>query len=171
MQKIGKSMKAEIMNEINSGKVKMKPKSYFVLGSILALVGLVASVISSIFLLSIVSFLLRPHGPMGSYRFNLILESFPWYLPLIAIGGILIGILILRKYDFSYKKNIWIIILGFIFSIIFAGVLLDISGLDNLWLKRGPMNSILRQYDSKTNNIHGQGARNGNGRKMYQGEY
>lgn len=140
------------MEQIKENKVLMKPKSYFVLGSVFTFVGLIASVISSIFLISVISFLLKEHGPMGDIRLSLLLNSFPWWLPVLAIAALIFGIWNLLKYDFSYKTNYLLIIIGFIAAIIVAGWAIDRTGLDNLWLNQGPMRGIMRQY-MQDNNI------------------
>ena len=131
----------------------MKPKSYFILGSLFTFVGLIASVIFSVFLISIISFLLKTHGPMGDYRLSLMINSFPWWVPVLAIVGLIFGIWTLLKYDFSYKTNIWIIIIGFMAAIIIAGWLIDRVGLDNIWLNQGPMRGVMRQYIQDNNSV------------------
>ena len=146
MQKSKLKIKENVMEQIHDEKITMKPRSYFFIGSTLTLIGLVASVIVSVFLISLVSFMLRPHGPMGDYRLNLMIESFPWWILILAIGGIGAGIFMLKKYDFSYKANFWLIILGFLIAVIIGGILVDLTGLNNIWLKRGPLNSVMRNY-------------------------
>jgi hypothetical protein len=140
------NIKENVMGKIKENKVSMKPKSYFVLGSIFTFVSLIASVISSIFLISIINFLLKEHGPMGDFRLSLMLSSFPWWLPVLAIAALIFGVWNLLKYDFSYRNNYLLIILGFIIAIIIAGWAIDRTGMDNLWLNQGPMRGMMRQY-------------------------
>lgn len=159
------------MDKINKDEIAMKPKAYFVIGSIITLVGLIASVISSVFLVSIISFLLRSHGPMGEYRLSLMIQSFPWWMPLIAIISLVLGAILIRKYDLSYKFNLGLLILGFILAVLIAGILIDITGLNNVWLKRGPMNSVMRNYIDQNNPEYGNrnymnGPRDGSGNRF-----
>jgi hypothetical protein len=140
------NIKENVMGKIKENKVSMKPKSYFVLGSIFTFVGLIASVISSIFLISIINFLFKAHGPMGDFRLSLILSSFPWWLPVLAIAALIFGVWNLLKYDFSYKNNYLLIIFGFIIAIVIAGWAIDKTGIDNFWLNQGPMRGMMRQY-------------------------
>ena len=140
------NIQENVMKKIHENKISMKPKSYFILGSLFTFVGLIASVISSVFLISIISFLLKAHGPMAGYRLSLMISSFPWWIPVLAIVGLIFGIWNLLKYDFSYKTNIWIIIIGFIAAVIIAGWAIDRVGLDNIWLNQGPMRGVMRQY-------------------------
>ena len=140
-----------IMNQIREGRVKMRPKAYFVFGSLLVLGGLVASVVTSVFLVSLTRFALRSHGPMGQYRFEQLLSSFPWWVPILAIVGLVIGIWFLHRYDFSYKRNFWVVIIGFVAAILIAGWVIDMIGLDEVWLRQGPMRGIMRQYFEERN--------------------
>jgi hypothetical protein len=140
------NIKKNVMEQIKENKISIKPRSFFVLGAILTFIGLIASVISSIFLISLISFLLKEHGPMGDYRLSLMISSFPWWMPILAIVGLIIGIWFIFKYDFSYKINFLYLIIGFIAVIIIAGWVIDATGVDNLWLNQGPMRGIMRQY-------------------------
>ena len=160
------NIKENVMEKITENKISMRPKSYFILGSVFTFVGLIASVIFSIFLISIISFLLKEHGPMGDYRLSLMINSFPWWIPVLAFFGLILGILLLKKYDFSYKTNFWFIIIGFILVVIAAGWLIDKTGIDNLWLNQGPMRGIMRQY-LKDNNLNPPGTGKGLNRNGY----
>ena len=141
-----------IMSRIEKGQIKMKPKWYFWLGSLAMVMGIIGVTILSVFSVSLISFSLRTHGPMGEIRFQQLLSSFPWWAPLLAIFGLTLGIFFLKKYDFSYKKNFLIIISGFILAVILAGWLIDYSGLDLFWAKRGIMKRFYQQYDGKKQN-------------------
>ena len=110
------------MAKVKSNEISMKPRWYFVMGSLLTMAGLVGFSIGTVFLTNITLFLIRRHGPMGQWRLQQLLSSFPLWIPVLAILGIVLGIWMLRKYDFSYKKNFWLIILGFIFSVILAAL-------------------------------------------------
>lgn len=134
------------MDQIHEEKIKMRPKAYFILGSILTFVGLVSSVVVSIFLVGLIRFSLRLHGPMASYRLDQILSSFPWWAPVLAIVGLVAGIWLLRKYDFSFKVNFKVVIIGFILAVIVGGWIIDSVGLNDALIRRGPMRGMMRQY-------------------------
>ncbi len=146
MSKEIKNITENVMNQIHNGKVKMKPKIYFVLGSVLAFVGLVSSVVFSVFLFGLIRFSLRVHGRMGQYRFDELISNFPWWTLVFAVVGLILGIWIFRRYDFSYKKEPWIVILGFILIIIVSGWVIDVVGLNDGLLQRGPMKRIMQNY-------------------------
>ncbi len=136
-----------VMSEILSGRVRMKPKWYFVAGSILSVLGLAGLVVTAVFCLNLLLFLIRKRGP-GFHRLELMLDSFPLWVPLLAIASIGGGIIMLKRFDFSYKKSYKTVVLGFILSVLFAAYAIDVSGLSELWFKRGPA-KYLRQTGPK----------------------
>ena len=157
----------KVMSRIKTEQIKMKPKWYFWLGSFSILIAIVGLAIVSIFLISLVSFSLRSHGPMGTIRYQQIISNFPWWAPIIVVIGLVAGIILLKKYDFSYKKNFLVIIILFISAILLTGILVNTLGLDNLWIKRSPMRRFYQQYGGNNkqewnNNIinNGRGRRN-----------
>jgi len=127
----------EIMSKIHKGQIKMRPRVYFIFGYILTIVGLVFSFVTSIFFVGITRFNLRSHGPMGEYRLEQLLSTFSWWMPVLAILGLITGIWLLRKYDFSYKINFKLLIIGLVASILIAGFVIDMTGLNDFWLHRG----------------------------------
>lgn len=139
-----------MMSAIAKEQVKMKPRWYFVLGSVLMTGGLTGLVILSIFVVSVVSFSLCTHIPAGNFHaihYKKLLSTFPWGAVAVAGVGIGFGILLLKKYDFSYRKNFLLIILSGIVAILFAGWLVNYTGLDTIWMKRGPMRDFYHRYD------------------------
>ncbi len=146
-----------VMNKIKSGKAKMKSRWYFLLGSTIATIGIVFLVTTLVFLIHLIIFSLRTHGPMGDIRYDQMVSNFPWWAPVIAIIGVSFGIWILKKFDFSYKKNFIFIVIGFILAIILAGWFIDYLGFNN-FMERGPMRGLYQQQDG--GGMRGQGLRN-----------
>jgi len=146
MQKPKVNITENVMSRIKTGGIRMKPKWYFVLGTLGMIIGLVGLAIVTVFLISLVSFSLRTHGPMGDIRYQQLLSNFPWWAPLIALVGLLGGILMLKKFDFSYKNNFLMITAIFIGSIIIAGLAIDYLGIDSLWARGGMMRKLYQQY-------------------------
>jgi len=141
------NMPENIMSLIKKGHIKMKPQSYFILSSLVMIGGVVGLSVFLVFLVSLMSFSLRTHGPMGSMRYQQLLSSFPWWALIVAIIGIGFGIRLLKKYDFSYKKNFLVIILSFILIILISGWLINYLGLDTLWMRQGRMKEFYQRYD------------------------
>lgn len=140
------NMTESVMGQIREGKAKMHSRAYFIFGSLLVFSGLVASLLTSVFLVALIRFSLRSHGPMGEYRLEQILSSFPWWVPFLAVLGLVIGITLIRRYDFVYKVNFKLIIMGTILAVIATGWMFDATGLDDVLLHRGPMQGIMKQY-------------------------
>jgi len=141
-----------VMGDIREGKLKMRPRVYFVVGSVLTFVGLVSSILISVFLVGLLDFSLRAHGPMGDYRLDQILSSFPWWAIVVTVMGLVMGIWILLKYDFSYKVNVNFVAIGFILAVLVAGLLIDQLGINDILLRQGPgpMRELYEQYDGDT---------------------
>ncbi len=151
MPKELKNITENIMEQINQGKLKMKPKGYFILGSIITFIGLVSTVIVSTFSVGLIRFSLRSHGPMGQYKFDQILSSFPWWTLLLAILGLALGIWLIRQYDFSYKLKPWLVIAGFVLAIIIGGYIIDITGANDVMSQKGPMRGMMKKYIQENN--------------------
>ncbi len=139
------NIEKSVMEKINSEKITMRPRWYFILGTVLSLVGLVGSGLVAVFLTNLTIFLLKQHGPNGAWRLQQILESFPLWIPLLAVVGIVGGVSILKKYDFSYQKNFKSIVLMFISAILLVSFFLSYTGLDNLWMRQGPLHRFYEQ--------------------------
>jgi len=150
---------SRVMENIRRGKLTMRPRLLFLLGSIITFVGLVASVIISTFFIGLIRFSLRTHGPMGDYRLTQIWSGFPWWSLLLAVAGLVIGIWLLRRYEFSYKRNFVLLVVGFLAAIVLAGWLMDAVGLNDLLLRRGPTQGLMRGYLHQNTTNQGAGWR------------
>lgn len=141
-----KNITGSVMKKIHRGEIKMRSKVYYIFGSILAMSGLVVSIIVTLFFVSLTRFMFRTHGPMGQFRLEQLLSSFPLWAPIFSVLSLVVGLRLLRKYDFAYKKNPWMVIFGFIVMILIAGFVIDTVGLNDVWLRQGPMKGVVRQY-------------------------
>jgi len=145
-----KNINETVMDKIHDGQLKMRPKIYFIAGSVFVFVSLVSSMIFSVFLFGLIRFSLRSHGPMGSYRLDQILSTFPWWSLFLAIVGLILGVYLIRRYSFSYKLDFKILVIGFVLAVIAAGWLVDVIGLNDIWFRHGPMRGFMRQYYQET---------------------
>ena len=134
------------MENIREGKLKMKPKYYFILGSVLTFVGLVFSIFASVLLVGLMRFALRVRGPMAEMKFNMMLNAFPWWAPVFAILGLVLGIWLIRKYDFSYKINFKLIVIGGILVVLAAGWMIDVVGFNDALIRRGPAKGMMQRH-------------------------
>ena len=146
MPKDIKNITEEIMKKIDIGEIKMKPKWYFIMGSILTFIGLVSTMVVSTFSVGLIRFSLRSHGPMGQYKLDQMIADFPWWTLILAILSLILGIWFIHKYDFSYKIKPWLIIVGFILAIIVGGYIIDITGINDVMSRQGPMRGMMKNY-------------------------
>lgn len=167
--KIERNLEKTVMAKITAGSINMKPRWFFVLGSVLMMLGLVSASIGAIFLMNLLFFSLRQHGPMGEWRLQLILKSFPWWILLLAIAGIASGIYLLKKYDFSYKKNFALIAGVFVIALILAAFLINLTGINDLWSRQRQMRRIYQKHQPA--NLHGSGHALIGTKKQYQNNY
>lgn len=138
------NLEKRIMQKIIKGEIVMKPRWYFALGSLLTSLGLIGASVGAIFLLNVIIFLIRKQGP-GIMKLSLMLSTFPWWIPILALLFMLVGIWLLKKYDFSYKKNFWFIVFVFVGAIVTAALLIDKLGLNETWSQRGFGRRFYRQ--------------------------
>jgi hypothetical protein len=146
MSKELENITGAVMDKIHDNKITMRPRVYFVIGAFLTFTGLVSSVVFSVFLIGLIRFSVRAHGPMGAYRMEQILASFPWWLAVLAIVGLAVGIWLVRRYDFSYKFDFKVVIAGFVLAAIMGGLIVDIIGVNDMLVRKGPMQGMMRHY-------------------------
>lgn len=150
-------LEKKLMAKITAGELVMKPRWYFIAGSVVMLLSLIGLSITAIFLLNICLFLALPHGPMGELRLQLMLSNFLWWIPVVAVLGVGAAIWLLRQYDFSYKNNFGGISLLFVATIVVAAWLINVTGLNDTWFRRGPMHRFYQQLDEQNNYHMGRG--------------
>lgn len=139
----------KIMSQVKTGQIEMKPKWYFTVGSVLLLSGVMALSMGAIFLINLTVFALRGRGPMVSWKLQMMLSNFPWWAPLLAITGIVVGINLLKKYDFSYKKDFKLIVVSFILAVLAAGFMIDKVGFNDHLRKKGRMKPLYQHLEHR----------------------
>jgi hypothetical protein len=138
-----------IMAKVKTNELVMKPRWYFVLGSLSLTIGLIATTMAAVFLTNVTLFLMRQHGPNWQWRLQSMLSNFPWWMPILAVVGVVAGLWMLKHFDFSYKKNFALIAASFIAAIILAAWTIDILGLGQVWFMRGPMRRYLNDQPGR----------------------
>lgn len=147
--KIKLNIEKSVMQKIKTDKVKMKPRWYFIAGSLLSFIGVTALSMGAVFLINLIFYLSRRNFTIGYWRLQDILESFPLWLPFLAIIAIISGVWLLKKYDFSYKKNFVLIIIAFVLSIIISAWLIDRLGINETWSRQGRMRRFYQQLENQ----------------------
>lgn len=113
----------EIMKKIKKEKITMRPRWVFILGSIIFALGIFFLITVFAFIANIIIFRLS-HEPLfefcqeKSFLPRFFWKRFPLRESILAFLAMLIGFFMTKKFDFSYKKNFFIIILS-----VFATVL------------------------------------------------
>lgn len=131
------------MGQIRQGKLKMRPRMYFVAGSALTFIGLIASIATSVFAIGLIRFLLRSNG-VFSHKLDRVISIFPWWALALAVLGLAVGIMLLRKYDFSYKVNMKTAIVLIVLVAIVSGIAVDFLGFNDLLVRKGLMRGMGR---------------------------
>lgn len=153
------NFESKIISQIKNDEIRMKSKWYFALGSSLMFVSLVGLSMGVVFFVNLGAFLIRRNSPhFMTGRLELTLASFPWWVPTIAIVGVILAIWLLKKYDFSYKKNFPLIIVSFLASMLLAGLLFDRLGLNDYLAKGRRMGRFyqrLELHDGSGGSVNG----------------
>lgn len=136
-----------VMSRIEREHIPMRPRWHFVIGSLALAASVIGSMVLSAFLISVIAFSIRTHGPMGEVRFQQLVSGFPWWALVTAAAGLVLGTVLLKRYDFAYKYNFGVIAAAIVLTVIMAGWILNTAGIDSLWIERGPMRQFYRRYD------------------------
>ena len=124
-----RSIESEVMRVIRSQHITMRPRAYFELVSVFAILGFVGTFVFATFMTSLLIFSLRQHGPMGEIRFEYLLSQFPWWAMIMGgVGGV--GTLFFwKRFSFSYRyPTSWIVAI-FLVAVMISGLILDRIGL------------------------------------------
>jgi len=64
----------------------------------------------------------------------------------LAVVGLSVGIWLVRRYDFSYKTDFKVVIVGFVLTAIVGGLIIDAVGVNDMLTRKGPMQGMMRYY-------------------------
>lgn len=143
-----------VMQEIQRRGVKMRPRLYFVLGSVLLGLGLTGAIITAVFFLNLFVFRLRILGPWGYLRWGrlgipLFVTTIPWTVLLASVVAVAAGLTILKRYEFSYKKNFLVPAIVLIVVVGVLGFLLDRIGFNERVAPHRPLRPFYKHYFDK----------------------
>lgn len=151
----------EIMTKINTGQVRMRSKIFFALASIGLGIGISVFASLGALIVSIAIFRLRIAGPTEYLRFGApgikpFFANIPIVFILLAAFAIITVIILLKKFDFSYRHNWWGITLGVIALIITSGMVFDTLGSQQYLLRRSVLRPLLTQQSTGDNWLTGE---------------
>ena len=140
----------KVMGQIKSQHIRMHSRLYFVLGSVLMGLGLAGVLITAMFFVAVVSFRLRAYGPFeylwfGRMGLRPFFVTFPWISLLVGIIGIVGGVLLLKRYDFTYKKSFIGISIVLVVLVLSLGLFLDQVAFDERFHKESIGGRLLHQ--------------------------
>ncbi len=118
-----KKIEDKITALIEEGKIKMKPRWYFVLKSILKILFIVVSFLIVLYFASFMVLVSREKlafaGNPGSFlAWSKFIFSLPWLIFMFALGMLVVLEILVRKYSFVYKKPIAYTLFIFIFLVV-----------------------------------------------------
>ena len=120
----------KVMKKIQRGEVKMKPRFYFVAGSILLGIGTAGMVVLAVFFTHLLFFRFRIFTPfaflrLGHMGWRPFILHFPWWPLFLSFFGLWGGFKLLRRFDFTYQKGLWLIALSLLTLVAIFGFLFD----------------------------------------------
>lgn len=147
----------EVMSQIHSGSVRMKPRLYF---TVLWLLGIVSGIVASLtfaYIISIMIYILRiqtASTPAYGARQNLseAIADFPWWALVVSIALSIIAIILMRKYSRMYRYKIGSIILIFITISALVGLTLSLADIGH-----SKKDNIQQKSNSGTHSQDGSG--------------
>lgn len=159
---MSKQIKTNIIETINKKGLTIRPRSAFVLGSLISAIGVFLSTMLALLAIHLLKFRLTHPGIGAARKIDYILNTLPWYVPVLAIISLVGGYLLLKRYDFSYRKNFSLILAIILVGLIISSYVLDRLGLDNFLTQRGYFRQIYGQeMRSRQNQEFGPGQMRG----------
>lgn len=106
-----KSIRDKVLNKIETGDVKMKPKIYFILRTVLLITGTVVIFLFILYLISFIVFFMRISGvwflpEFGFPGIRIFLYSLPWLLILISLILFVTLEIFAKRFTFVYRRPI-----------------------------------------------------------------
>jgi len=125
-----KSIKERILEKIETGQVKMRPKIYFLLKTMLIVGGIFLISGFIIFLISFIHFHLRITGlwylPSFGFRgLGIYFRLLPWFLILISLILILILEILAKRFSFVWRRPIFYSLLAIILISLVGGFIIN----------------------------------------------
>lgn len=125
-----KSIRDAVLSKIKKGDVKMRPKTYFLLKTILIVAGVLVACSLIIFLISFISFHLLASGiwylPSFGFRgFGIYLRLLPWFLIFISLALILVLEILSKRFSFVWRRPIFYSLLAIILIALIGGFIID----------------------------------------------
>ncbi len=120
------SLRGSVMEAIQKGRVRMRPRWHFVLLSALAALGAFIVFLTLLYVVSLAFFFLRESGAYFATSFGMrgwfvLLRSVPWLLMLFLVLFIGVLELLVRRFAFVYRRPLLFSVAGIVFLIFVGG--------------------------------------------------
>lgn len=124
------SLAESIMNEIDQKDLKIKPKFYFVIGSLVLTMSATVFFVLSVLLTDALIYRVKTYRHyeyllFGQPGLRAFFAAFPWGLLILAVAGTLIGIYLVRRYESTYRFQLTSLALFASISILASGLILE----------------------------------------------
>jgi len=135
-----KLISQKVVSRIEKGELKMRPKAYFVIKTILIVGLLVLAFLFALYFGSLIVFVLRMndillfHG-MGFQAIRNIILSFPWYLVFLVIGLVVLIEIVAKRFNFIYRKPLVVSLLIILALVFLSSFLIERSSLHHSFFR------------------------------------
>jgi len=142
-----KSIQEIILKKIEKGETTMKPRSYFIIRTILLLASVVVVAFVLFFFMSFILFTLRQTGLLlvpifGFQGIRILMASFPWILLLLILISIVFLELLIKKYTFAYRRPLLYSIIAIMLFTSIGGFIVAQTPFHDEFYKRAQSNRL-----------------------------
>lgn len=138
-----KSIKDAVLDKIKDKEVKMRPRTYFVLRTVLAIFGTIVAALFILYLVSFIMFATRTSGvwflpKFGFPALGIFFRSLPWILIIMALVLIVVLELFVKHFAFVWRRPVLYSVLGIIILTILGSFIIFRTNLhsDIFWKAR-----------------------------------
>ena len=134
-------MASEVLDLIKEGRVKMKPKAYFIMKTSLLCLAVAALGLFIFYLVSFIIFALKASGAvflpsLGLAGLAELLLSLPWLLIFAAVFLLVVLEILVKHFSFVYRRPVLYSLAALLCFVAFGSFVVAKSGLhDNLFLR------------------------------------
>ncbi len=128
-------LEKSLLNKIKSGEIEMKPKYFFTIAYSLLITGILGLFLVSSWFFNILLYKIRTqelweYFSYGDAGFESFVYNIPFGAILVSLFCFIIGIILLKKFDLSYKQKFPVLVMVVAIVLICAAYLMDKNGLN-----------------------------------------
>lgn len=125
-----KSIKDKILEAAKNGQIKMRPRWHFALKAALAVTGSIILLVTLLYLVSLISFMMHHTGtwfvPIFGFKgFYALFLSLPWFLIILSIIFAAILETLVQRYSFAYRRPLFYSLLGILLIAVVGGFIVS----------------------------------------------